>query len=121
MDRENLVTVYTVNNPVEAELVRAALDSADIPCEISGESQAGLAGVLQIAILTHADDAERARKYLRELKHVAREERKKAHDEREARRHAIQEAKEHSAEPDLSQAIQEGEPRPDVPPAPPAP
>ena len=69
MDREDLVSVATVNNPTEAELIRAALESAGIACEIGGESQAGFAGVFEIDILTKAEDAEEARAILRDLKH----------------------------------------------------
>jgi hypothetical protein len=69
MDRQDLVSVWTVNTPTEAEIARAALESAGISCEISGETQAGLAGVLAINILTRAEDAEEARKFLQETYH----------------------------------------------------
>jgi hypothetical protein len=103
MDTEDLVSVYTVNSPTEAEIIRGVLESAGIACQIGGETQAGLAGVLSIDILTHASDAEAARKHLRQLKHITREERKKAHEEREHRRE------------ELNNAIREGKPQDEMP------
>jgi hypothetical protein len=96
MDREDLVSVYSVNNPMEAEIIRNALHDAGIACEIGGETQAGLAGVLEIDILTHVGDADAARKYLRTLRHVTKQERKQAHEAKEAKRmlnEGIQESK----------------------------
>ena len=68
MDRKDLVTVMTVQNPMKAEIIRAALQSAGIPCEIGGESQAGLAGVLGIDLMTQVGDLDRARTHLRKLR-----------------------------------------------------
>jgi hypothetical protein len=64
MDSEEPVEVYTVTDPTVAELIRNALHDAGIVCEISGESQAGLSGVLSISILTRAADADRARRII---------------------------------------------------------
>lgn len=97
MDGEDLVSVYTVQSPTEAELVRNALKSAGIACEIGGESQAGLAGVLAIDILVHADDVPAARKHLRTLRR-----------ERKERRLRAKEAK--AARPPSSEAIQDKKP-----------
>lgn len=69
MESENLVSVHTVSSPTEAEIIRNALKSVGIACEIGGEGQAGLAGVLAIDILTQESDAEEAREYLRTLQH----------------------------------------------------
>ncbi len=77
MDSEDLVTVYTVNSDVEAEIIRNALMAEGIACEIGGETQAGLAGVLEIDILTHASDADRARKVLRQLRKEKKERRQR--------------------------------------------
>jgi len=41
MEPEDLVPVYTVSNPTEAELVRSALESVGITCQIGGEGQGG--------------------------------------------------------------------------------
>ena len=100
MEPEDLVPVYTVNNPTEAELVRGALESVGIACQISGESQAGLTGVLEIEILVHASDKTAARKHLRTLR------REKV--ERKKKRIAAKKAK---AVDKTSEAIQEKPPR----------
>jgi hypothetical protein len=71
MDAEELVTVYTVTNPAEAELIRNLLVAEGIPAEISGENQAALTGVLEIAILTKAIDADRAREVIMAHPHRA--------------------------------------------------
>jgi hypothetical protein len=99
MESEDLVSVYTVNSSAEAEIVRNSLKSAGIDCEIGGEMQAGLSGVLEIDILTHASDVDRARKHLRQL----RKERKERHKRHvEAKR-----AREAGGAPASSDAIQE--------------
>ena len=69
IDPDEIVTVYTVNEPTQAELIRAELHSEGIAAEVSGENQAGLSGVLRIDILTRARDADRARKFLEQHEH----------------------------------------------------
>src|SRR5262245_37010769 len=83
MEEKELVTVYTVTSPAEAELIRGALESAGIACTIGGESQAGLAGVLSIDILTAAGDVDRARA---ELKMLRKEKRERHHAQMEKRK-----------------------------------
>ncbi|REJ72840.1 MAG: DUF2007 domain-containing protein [Planctomycetota bacterium] len=68
-DPNALVTVYTVTEPTLAELIRAELEDENIPCEVSGENQGGLAGVLKIDLLVRAVDADRARKFIEEHEH----------------------------------------------------
>jgi hypothetical protein len=102
MDSDDLVSVCTVNNPTEAELIRNSLRSVGIASEISGENQAGLAGVLQIDILTRESDAGKARKHLRTLR--------KEKVERKKKRIAARKAREAAA--DTSEAIQENPPKP---------
>jgi hypothetical protein len=91
MENEDLVSVYTVKSSAEAEIVRGSLESVGIACQIGGESQAGLAGVLEIDILTHVSDAEKARKHLRLLRKEKKERRqrrleaKKSREEQETR------------------------------------
>jgi hypothetical protein len=63
-DPHELVTVYSVHEPTLAELLRQELATEGIRCEISGENQAGLAGVLKIDLLVQAVDADRARTFL---------------------------------------------------------
>jgi len=65
-DPNELVTIYTVMEPTRAELIKAELTDNGIRCEIGGESQAGLAGALEIDILVRAIDADRAHKIITE-------------------------------------------------------
>lgn len=60
MEPHDLVTVYSVNNPTHAEIIRNFLQSEGIACELGGEKQMGLAGIMQIDILVRAEDADRA-------------------------------------------------------------
>jgi Putative prokaryotic signal transducing protein len=68
MASDELVTIETVSNPVEAEIIRNALNAEGIACEIGNENQAAFPGVgaLEIEIMTRARDADRARKILAE-------------------------------------------------------
>jgi hypothetical protein len=66
-DPHELVTVYTVQEPTLAELLRQELAAEGIRCEISGENQAGLSGLLRIDLLVQAMDADRARQLLAEF------------------------------------------------------
>jgi Putative prokaryotic signal transducing protein len=67
MDSQDPIEVYTLTDPTRAELIRNALHAEGIVCEISGESQAGFSGVLEIQILTKASDADRARRIIGDL------------------------------------------------------
>jgi hypothetical protein len=69
IDPDEIVTVYTVTEPTQAELIRAELNAEGIAAEVSGQNQAGLSGVLRIDILTRARDSDRARKFLAEHEH----------------------------------------------------
>ena len=70
MDPNELVTVYTVTNPVQGEIIKNALEDEQIQCALEGEAQAGLTGVLEIRVMVRAADAERAAELIRE--HEAR-------------------------------------------------
>lgn len=60
-DGGELVTVYTLKDPYMAEVIKNALRGEGIPCELDGEGQAGLSGILDIGVLVRAQDADRAR------------------------------------------------------------
>lgn len=105
MDDQELVTVCTVNNLTEAEIIRAAFQAEGIACQIGGEGQAGLAGVLSIDVMTHASDTKKARRLLRDVRHEKIERKKK----RIAARKAKAEGKTPSSE-----AIQELKPSTDI-------
>ena len=68
---DHLLSVYSTDNASEAEILRTALHSEGIKCEISGESQAGLAGIssLEILLLVKAEDFDRARAFLEQHHH----------------------------------------------------
>jgi hypothetical protein len=66
-DPHELVTVYTVQEPTLAELLRNELAAEGVRCEVSGENQAGLTGLLRIDLLVQAMDADRARQILAEF------------------------------------------------------
>lgn len=65
---DDLLSVYSPKNATEAEILRNALHSEGIRCEISGENQAGFAGIggLEIQLLVRAEDFDRARAFLEE-------------------------------------------------------
>lgn len=68
MDPAELVTVYTVANPVEAEIIKNALEAEGIRCFVENEGQAGEIGLtgLEIRINVPATAAERARVFIEE-------------------------------------------------------
>ena len=64
MEADEPATVYTVNNPNEAEVIKMALQGEGISCQLDGEGQAGFSDIFAIGILVRARDADRARKIL---------------------------------------------------------
>jgi hypothetical protein len=65
MEADEPVTVYTVNNPFEAEVIKTALQGQGISCQLDGEGQAGLSDILEIGVLVRQRDADQARKIIR--------------------------------------------------------
>ena len=63
MSNEDLVTVYTVKDPTQAELIRMALEGEGIAAHLDGEGQGGggLIGIFDTHVVVRASDAERAR------------------------------------------------------------
>lgn len=61
-----LVTVTTVDNPIEAEIIENALHDEGIRCFLEGEHQAGETGLtaLEIKIQVPVEDADRARTFI---------------------------------------------------------
>lgn len=64
MEADDPVTVYTLSDPYEAEIIRTVLRGEGISCELDGERQAGLAEILEIGVLVRARDADQARKLI---------------------------------------------------------
>lgn len=56
-----LVALTSIENPGEAEVLKAVLEGEGIPCLLDNERQAGLTGILEIRLLVRASDLERAR------------------------------------------------------------
>ena len=61
MEADDPVTVYTLNDPYQAEIIKEALRGEGIFCELDGERQAGLSEILKIGVLVRTRDADRAR------------------------------------------------------------
>jgi len=59
-----LVTVYTVDNLVKAEIIQNALHDEGIRCFLEGESQAGGLTGIEIKIQVPVANADRARKLI---------------------------------------------------------
>ena len=66
LDIHQLVTVYTVNNPITAEIIENALHDEGIRCFLDGEHQAGETGLaaLEIKIQVPIADSDRARAFI---------------------------------------------------------
>jgi hypothetical protein len=67
MECSDLVTVYTVANPLEAEVIKNALNAEGIRCFVAGGHQAGEVGLtaFEIDIQVAAEDSDRATKFIR--------------------------------------------------------
>jgi universal stress protein A len=64
---EELITVHTVANPIEADVVKNALKCEGIPCVLEGSQQAGVAGMFAfpIKIQVRPADVDRAARFIR--------------------------------------------------------
>jgi hypothetical protein len=66
MELSELVTAFTSNHLAEAEILKNALEAEGIRCELDGQNQASLTGLLEIRGLVRAEDKERAEEILSE-------------------------------------------------------
>lgn len=66
MRPDELIEICSVTDPNKAELIKLELQNIGIHCVIDGENQAGLANVLAIKILVPAENADAARKFLKQ-------------------------------------------------------
>lgn len=62
--KDDLIAVWSVKTPVEAEVIKNFLIGAGIKCVTEGENQGGFAATLPIRIFVRAWDAEHAKKLL---------------------------------------------------------
>ena len=63
---ENIVTVYSISEPFEAELIKNTLQDNGIQCSMDGATQGGFTGVVNIGILVKESDAKRALELIKE-------------------------------------------------------
>ena len=66
MDPNSLVTIYSVTDTNQAEVIRCALEAEGINCQIGGEGQAGLTGIMRVDLLVAAKDEDAAKAFLEE-------------------------------------------------------
>lgn len=59
-----IVTVYSVDDSVKAEIIKNALEEHGIQCEIGGEHQGGFTGALSIDIIVSESDAPLAKQII---------------------------------------------------------
>ena len=64
MTHNEPVIAFSTSNYAEAEILKSMLESDGIKCELEGEHQASLTGILDIRGLVRAWDANRATKLL---------------------------------------------------------
>ena len=60
-----LVTVCTLRDAVEAEMVKNTLLDHGIECQITDEHQAGFTGTFDVGVLVRESDAENAKEFMR--------------------------------------------------------
>lgn len=66
MPFDELVHVYSVKEPIEAEIIKNALHAAGIHAAIENENQAGLTGIFDIRLFVPAHEEAAARQILAE-------------------------------------------------------
>ena len=64
MDANDPVVLCTTTNPGEAEFIKNLLEGEGVKCELDGENQGSLAGILDIRVLVRTWDEERAGRVL---------------------------------------------------------
>ena len=67
MDAQQWMTVYTVSDPIKAEIVKNSLNADGISCTLEGVLQAAETGLaaFPIKVQVPAMDADRARRFIR--------------------------------------------------------
>lgn len=61
----SLTTVYTVNDSVQAELIKNMLADHGIEANLSGEHQAGFTGTFKVEIFVKEADAQQAAEFIK--------------------------------------------------------
>jgi hypothetical protein len=75
MDIHDPVTVYTLHDPVKAEIIRGFLQSEGIRCRLEGVTEGAFVGLhfSEISVVVPASDADRARKLIEDREHPPKE------------------------------------------------
>ena len=63
---DKIVSIYSLSDPYEAELIKNTLEDNDIQCSLDGQTQGGFVGVVDIGVLVKEADAERAVELIRQ-------------------------------------------------------
>jgi hypothetical protein len=66
---DNPVVVYGTTSFAEAEITKSMLENEGIQCELEGEHQASLTGILNIRLLVRQEDQTRAEELLAAPQH----------------------------------------------------
>ena len=66
MDTQDWATVYTLADPIKAEIIKNALEAEGMRCNLDGINQAAETGltVMEIKVQVSPEDAEPARKFI---------------------------------------------------------
>lgn len=66
---EDIITIYTTNDSIEAELIRSRLESFDVPCFIKSDNAGGVMPYLDVltgfSIMVNKEDKKKAMDVLR--------------------------------------------------------
>ncbi len=65
MNPQDVVTVAVVTNPLEAQMAVNTLKAEGIACTLEGLGQAGVTGNVEVRVLVHVWDGDRARRVLK--------------------------------------------------------
>ncbi len=63
---DKIVSIYSLSDPYEAELIKNTLEDNGIQCSLDGQTQGGFVGVVNIGVLVKEVDAERAIELIRQ-------------------------------------------------------
>jgi hypothetical protein len=66
MTEDNWVEIYRLTDSAHASIIQNALEDEGIPCQLEGEHQGGLTGVLEVRLLVQPQDEERAAALIRD-------------------------------------------------------
>lgn len=69
-DPNETIAVYTTNDLLDAEIVRNALRTEGMRCELDSQSQGGFVELVEIKVLVSAADADRARRLIAHHRYV---------------------------------------------------